>query len=164
MELLVKNQCLPEKPLPIPLNRLRELLAALLESEGVAPALAEQMELSLVFCEDDFIHTLNRDYREKDRPTDVLSFPQEPESGLLGDLVISLPTATRQAAERQQSLATEVEWLFLHGCLHLLGYDDETDEQAAEMDVRARRVQALLRDRSNEPEGDSTPAVTSGAG
>lgn len=127
--------------------------------------LARKMELSLVFCEDDFIHTLNREYREKDRPTDVLSFPQDPDAGLLGDLVISLPTATRQAAERQQSLATEVEWLFLHGCLHLLGYDDDTDEQADEMDRRALRVQALLREKQNGLEGEpSSVALPSGAG
>jgi probable rRNA maturation factor len=123
------------------------------------------MELSVVFCEDEFIHSLNRDYREKDRPTDVLSFPQDPDSGLLGDLVISLPTATRQAEEREQSLATEVEWLFLHGCLHLLGYDDETDEQADEMDRRARRVQALLREGQNAPEQSAASlAAPSGAG
>jgi probable rRNA maturation factor len=140
-------------------------LAALLQSEGVPRTLARKMELSVVFCEDDFIHTLNREYREKDRPTDVLSFPQDPDSGLLGDLVISLPTATRQAAERDQSLATEVEWLFLHGCLHLLGYDDETDEQADEMDRRARRVQALLREEPNAPGQAAKPlAVLSGAG
>jgi len=58
--------------------------------------------------------------------------------------VISVPTAERQAAERNQSLAAETEWLFLHGLLHLLGYDDETDEGAAEMDRRARTVQGLL--------------------
>lgn len=165
MELLVKNQCPPAKRLPIPRKRLRELLAVLLESEEVPRELARNMELSVVFCEDDFIHALNREYREKDRPTDVLSFPQDPDEGLLGDLVISVPTATRQAAERQQSLATEVEWLFLHGCLHLLGYEDDTDEQADEMDRRARRAQALLRERQNVQHGAPTlAALPSGAG
>jgi len=127
--------------LPIPRKRLRELLDALLASEGRSP----EVELSLVFCEDDFIHALNRDYRHKDRPTDVLSFPQDGEAGLLGDLVISVPTARRQAASHGHPLAAEVEWLFLHGALHLLGYDDSTDEEADEMDRRARRAQALLR-------------------
>jgi probable rRNA maturation factor len=125
--------------LPIPRRRLRQLLTALLASEG-AP---EEGELSLVFCEDDFIHALNRHYRGKDRPTDVLSFPQGPESGVLGDLVISVPAAQRQARERGHSRETELEWLFLHGLLHLLGHDDETEAQAEEMNERARRALVL---------------------
>jgi probable rRNA maturation factor len=96
------------------------------------------VELSLVLCDDDFIHQLNRDYRGKDKPTDVLSFEQDPDSGILGDLVISVPTAAQQARTHRHSLEREIEWLFLHGALHLLGYDDETDEQAEEMDRRAR--------------------------
>lgn len=123
--------------MPIPRKRLLELLSALLDSEQRN----RDVELSLVFSDDEFIHQLNREYRGKDKPTDVLSFEQDPESGLLGDLVISIPTSQRQAQERGHSLAEEVEWLFLHGALHLLGYDDETDEQAAEMD---RRAQAAL--------------------
>lgn len=122
--------------MPILRRRLRQLLAALLDSEGVS----QEVELSLVFCEDDFIHALNRDYRGKDRPTDVLSFPQDPESGVLGDVIISVPTAQRQAKDQSHPAATEIEWLFLHGALHLLGYDDETDEGAEEMNARARRV------------------------
>jgi probable rRNA maturation factor len=115
--------------------------------------------LSLVFCEDDFIHELNLRYRGKDSPTDVLSFLQDaagpdPDSGpLLGDVVISLPTARRQAANRNQSLAREVEWLFLHGALHCAGYDDDTDEAAGEMDQRAR----LVLDRAAAQGGRSYP-------
>lgn len=107
---------------------------ALLECEGRP----KDVELSLVFCDDEFIHRLNREYRGKDKPTDVLSFEQEPEAGVLGDVVISLPTCRRQARELGHSVEREVEWLFLHGALHLLGYDDATDEQAQEMDRRAR--------------------------
>jgi len=110
-------------------------LGALLDGEG----LTRDVELSLVLCEDEFIRQLNRDYRGRDRPTDVLSFPQDAAGGgLLGDVVISLPTAERQAAARGQSLEREVAWLFLHGALHLLGYGDETREGAAAMDRRAR--------------------------
>jgi probable rRNA maturation factor len=123
-------------------------LDALLVSEGRRP----DQELSLVFSDDAFIHQLNRDYRGKDKPTDVLSFEQDPESGLLGDLVISIPTSLRQAQARGHSLALEVEWLFLHGALHLLGYDDETDEQAAEMDRRAQAALDLLAS-TNQVEG-----------
>ena len=116
-------------------------MGALLESEGAST----EAELSLVFCDDPFIHALNRDYRGKDKPTDVLSFTQDAESGILGDVVISIPTAQRQAEAQGHPLAQEVEWLFLHGALHLLGYHDDTDEQAEEMNVRARRAQERLR-------------------
>ncbi len=117
----------------------------MLDYEGAS----REAELSLVFCDDPFIHELNRDYRGKDKPTDVLSFPQELESGLLGDLVISLPTCLRQAQERGHSLEVEVEWLFLHGALHLLGYDDETEEQEGEMNRRAREVLSRLNGPAN---------------
>ena len=109
-------------------------MEAVLGPEGV-PA---ESEVSLVFCDDDFIHALNRDYRGKDKPTDVLSFPQEGEAGLLGDVIISLPYSQRQAEGQGHSLEREVEWLFLHGLLHLAGYDDDTDEGAEEMNERAR--------------------------
>src|SRR5437870_2257687 len=140
MSLLISNQWEPRKRLPIPRRRLRQLLASLLESEGAS----RDLELSLVFCDDALIHTLNRDYRGKDSPTDVLSFSQDGESGMLGDVVISVPAAQRQAEARGAALAAEIEWLFLHGALHLLGYEDETDAQAEEMNRRARRAQERL--------------------
>lgn len=144
--------------MPIPRKRLLALLDALLVSEGRRL----DQELSLVFSDDAFIHQLNRDYRGKDKPTDVLSFEQDPEEGLLGDLVISIPTSLRQARERGHSLALEVEWLFLHGSLHLLGYDDETDEQAAEMDQRAQAALDLLAS-THQVEGTTPePAAASG--
>ena len=126
--------------MPIPRKRLQQVTAALLDCE----ARKGDVELSLVFCDDPFIHGLNREYRGKDKPTDVLSFPQDPDSGLLGDVVISVPTAQRQADQRGQPLAEEVEWLFLHGVLHLLGYDHETEEQLEDMNRRARRAQQQI--------------------
>lgn len=122
--------------MPILRRRLLEVLAALLECEGRP----RDGELSLVLSDDEFIHQLNRDYRGKDRPTDVLSFEQDPAAGVLGDVVISVPTARRQAKTHGHSTANEIEWLFLHGALHLLGYDDETEAQAEEMDRRAHRA------------------------
>lgn len=101
-------------------------------------------EVSLVFCGDELIHQLNRDYRGKDKPTDVLSFPQDGEAGLLGDVIISIPTCERQAQQQGHPLETELEWLFLHGLLHLAGYDDETDEEAEVMNVRARAALAAV--------------------
>jgi probable rRNA maturation factor len=131
--LLVSNRLGPGRRLPVTRRRLRDLTAAVLAGEG-ADARAE---VSLVFCDDAFIQELNRDYRGKDRPTDVLSFPQD-DPRVLGDVIVSVPTARRQARAAKRRLATEVEWLYLHGLLHLLGYDHPTDAAAAEMDARAR--------------------------
>jgi probable rRNA maturation factor len=105
----------------------------------------------VLFCDDPVIQALNREYRGVDRPTDVLSFAQhEPVVGtpnpeqpvLLGDVIISLETADRQAQAAGHSVRREVEWLLLHGTLHLLGYDDETEEGLHEM--LARQEAALF--------------------
>lgn len=110
----------------------------------ILSAAAEQIavhgEVSVSFVTDEEIHDLNRTWRNVDRSTDVLSFPMEEEEDdvasdaaprLLGDIVISLPTARRQADEYGHSLEREVGFLLVHGFLHLNGYDHETpaDEQ-----------------------------------
>jgi probable rRNA maturation factor len=105
-------------------------------------------ELSVVLVSDRMIRTLNRRWRGKDRATDVLSFSQLEGDGrapvdLLGDVVISVPTARRQARERGESLAREGERLLIHGLLHLLGYDHE--RSAAEAARMRRREAALAR-------------------
>jgi probable rRNA maturation factor len=103
-------------------------------------------ELSLLITGDDEIRELNRTYRNKDKPTDVLAFAQrEGELGeqagrLLGDVVVSVPTAQRQALARRRGLLAEVTMLIAHGLLHLLGWDHVT---AAE-DRRMRRETARL--------------------
>ena len=84
-----------------------------------------QYEISLLITNDETIHQLNKEYRQKDKPTDVLSFPMEDEV-MLGDIVISLDTAKNQAQEREIGLEREIVFLFIHGLLHLLGYDHET--------------------------------------
>jgi probable rRNA maturation factor len=92
----------------------------------------EDVEASFVLTSDERIHELNRDYRKKDRPTDVLAFAmREGEfgsiaGGLLGDVIVSVPTARRQALANNQTLLDEVTMLFAHGLLHLLGWDHET--------------------------------------
>ena len=118
-------------------------------------------EISILFVDDDEIQVLNRDYRGKDKPTDVLSFPQiEISKGIgrgkgekktrkyslpsplpipvLGDVVISLETAKRQAKERGHPFIREVLILLTHGILHLLGYDHEGDRKEA---VEMRRME-----------------------
>lgn len=82
-------------------------------------------EISLLITNDETIHQLNKEYRQKDKPTDVLSFPLDDDT-MLGDIVISLDTAKRQAEEREINLDRETAFLFIHGLLHLLGYDHET--------------------------------------
>lgn len=105
-------------------------------------------ELSVLLTDDTLIHQLNRDYRGKDRPTDVLSFSQREGEDMpspvdvLGDVVISVETAGRQAAERGRTLDDEVRLLLVHGILHLLGYDHEEDE--AEAEEMERETRALL--------------------
>lgn len=82
-------------------------------------------EISLLITNDETIHQLNKEYRQKDKPTDVLSFPMEDDI-MLGDIVISLDTTKNQAQERDIGLEREIAFLFIHGLLHLLGYDHET--------------------------------------
>lgn len=102
----------------------------------------EEAELSILLCDDATIHELNRDYRRKDRPTDVLAFAmREGEGGaahpeLLGDVVISLDTARRQAARGGRTIAREVTILLGHGILHLLGFDHRTDAEERRMKAR----------------------------
>lgn len=102
---------------------------------------------------DEEIHELNRDYLQKDRPTNVISFAmQEGEitgvpGNLLGDVVISADTAARDAVEAGQSFESELYFLLLHGILHLLGYDHErgTEEEALQMEQRERELFARIR-------------------
>ena len=107
-------------------------------------------EVSVTFTDDASIHELNKKFRGVDRPTDVLSFPlfdyegqsDEPPVdellGMLGDVVLSLETAARQAEEFGHSFEREVAFLTVHSMLHLLGYDHETGE-ADEADMRERQ-------------------------
>ena len=96
-----------------------------------------QCELSLLLTDDAEIQTLNKTYRSLDKATDVLSFPQDEdavnEAGytLLGDVVISVETAARQADEHHLSFNEELILLAIHGILHLLGYDHERSPQDA---------------------------------
>jgi probable rRNA maturation factor len=107
-----------------------------------------QAELSLALVTDPEIHTLNRQYRGKDKPTDVLSFllADELQPFLLGDVVISVETAARQAQQRGHSLREELQTLLIHGILHLLGYDHEVSHnEALRMHRKEREVKAVLR-------------------
>lgn len=113
------------------------------EDEDVPP---QSIELSLVLCDDAAIRDLNRQYRKKNYATDVLSFPQDDYGAmpgvpmrLLGDLVISLDTAKRQAEERGHSLLDECRILLVHGMLHLVGFDHERSEEEAKQMAELER-------------------------
>jgi probable rRNA maturation factor len=99
-------------------------------------------EISILFCGDGKMRSLNRRYRGKDRPTDVLAFPAEG-NGFLGDVVISVPYASRQARRRGEPASREIDRLLLHGLLHLCGYDHETDR--GEMDALEASLRRRLR-------------------
>jgi probable rRNA maturation factor len=107
---------------------------------GAARQLRVSGEVALVLAGDRTLHRLNRDYRGKDKPTDVLSFPGE-EAGL-GDIVISVETAERNARRLGRTLPQEIDVLALHGFLHVLGYDHENDDGA--MDRLERRLRRKL--------------------
>ena len=97
----------------------------------------ELEEVSIAFVDDDAMTSLNRKFRHKNKTTDVLTFAGE--DRFLGDIVISVDQAKRQAADEKHSLATEVRYLILHGILHALGYDHETDSgemNSLEVEVR----------------------------
>jgi rRNA maturation RNase YbeY len=101
-------------------------------------------EVSVLFCADDRMRSLNRRYRGKDRATDVLAFPAGPGAdGFLGDIVISVPYAAREARRRADTHEQEIDRLLLHGFLHLMGYDHETD--AGEMDAMESRLRKRLK-------------------
>ncbi|HLV79017.1 MAG TPA: rRNA maturation RNase YbeY [Chthonomonadaceae bacterium] len=127
---------------------LRRAARRLLADEGMADA-----EVSVVLSDDATVHALNRRYRGKDRPTDVLSFSQrEPAAegpplpevpGLppvLGDVILSVDTAARQAAAHGVTLEEELALLTVHGILHLLGYEDETEAGAQRMRLREQAI------------------------
>lgn len=113
----------------------------------------------MTIVDDARIREINRDYLQRDKPTNVISFAMQEGEGsginplLLGDVVISAETAARDAAEAGVPFERELWFLLLHGILHLLGYDHErgTEAQARQMEARERELFALLRQEFPEP-------------
>ena len=122
---------------------IRRTVAAVLEYEGVTA----DAETSVLFVDDRQIRVLNRDFRQIDRATDVLSFPSgeyPPAPGLsrfyVGDMALSLERARRQAEEYGHSFEREVAFLTAHSILHCLGYDHEAGSDEAEMFTRQEKI------------------------
>lgn len=134
MPTLIQNQ----QPRRVSQRLLRRAVEETLQKEGIRP---RGVEVSIALVDDMTIQALNARYRQKDTPTDVLSFTQDAPTlpgskRLLGDIVVSVETATRQAVTGGRTLNDEVAQLVIHGMLHLLGYDDATTEGFSTM-VRA---------------------------
>jgi len=134
----IRWQGRPEKGLSA---YLRGLALEVLKRVGV-----EQGELVVFLCDDRTMQRLNSYFRQKEQPTDVLSFPAHellPEGGVhLGDIAISLETAARQAAQADHSLERELGVLLIHGILHVCGFDHETDN--GEMEAREAELREAL--------------------
>ncbi len=129
----------------LPVRRLKQVAAWVLDRHNVSP----EAGLSIVVTEDETVRQLNRQYRQVDAPTDVLSFPAGEadvppgdEPPYLGDLILALPTIQRQAEREGHSVSDELALAVIHGTLHLLGYDHDTPARQAAM--WAAQAEALL--------------------
>ena len=99
-------------------------------------------EISVVLADDDIVHTLNKHYRGKDKPTNVLSFENE---GLCaGDIVVAYGVLAREAREQHKSFRAHLAHLLVHGTLHLQGYDHLTEKQAQKMETLETKIMQKL--------------------
>lgn len=156
MEVLINNQ---QKKIKINTRRIKRLAREIMLFES----LPDNSELSIVFCEDDFIQKLNHDYLGQNRPTDVISFPLpegqvEAEVRLLGDIVINVDSACRQAEKMGHSLELEIVFLLVHGLLHLCGYDHDNTKRLKTMREREEQIVTYLCNRKMLQGDDGTGA------
>ena len=109
----------------------------IIEKSCFKAGLPKILSVDFVFCNDEFIHKINKEYRGFDKPTDVISFAlfcDDPNSIMLeeinlGEIIISVDTAKKQAAENNHSIFYEIYYLITHGILHLLGFDHQTEQE-----------------------------------
>jgi probable rRNA maturation factor len=131
VEVVLLNQ---QRRRRVPAARLRRVI------QDAGRALRVSGEVALVLTSDAPVRRLNARYRHQDKPTDVLSFPGPGGEVGLGDIVISLDTAARNAPRFGRTLSEELQVLTLHGFLHVLGYDHETDDGTMDrLEARLRR-------------------------
>lgn len=127
-------------------EKLKSVVKTVLETEG----LPLEYEVSITFVDIDEIHKLNKEFRNVDRPTDVLSFPMDEDFSIegvdtmLGDIVISMDIAKDQAKDFGHSLDREIMYLTAHSMLHLLGYDHMDEAEKTEMRAREKEVMKIL--------------------
>lgn len=130
---------------------MKAAIAKMLESEDQPPA-----EISVLIADAGEVRRLNREFRKEDSETDVLSFPVADAPDLsdhcvLGDIAISIDAAIEGATARGTSLETELACLAVHGALHLIGYDDETESNRA---VMIAKMNSAVRDAGMQPKED----------
>jgi len=142
MEILIKNQ---QKIAKIYRRRIREIIKNIIQYLKVD----EKTEISILFTDDKFIKLLNKKYRGINKSTDVLTFnleegdlifPEVDKNKLLGDIVVSVETAQRQANNLNHNLEKELAILLIHGLLHLIGYDHEEDRDNKIMQVKENEI------------------------
>jgi len=160
-------EILNESGADVDVKQLARLSRFLIDRMRVHP----QAELCIKLVDEDTIAALNLQWMEKEGPTDVLAFPmdelrpglvnEEPEEGVLGDLVLCHAVAERQAKEAGHATADEVDLLTVHGVLHLLGYDHSEPEEHREMfGLQARLLAEWQGARNGEVlPGDEKPAA-----
>ena len=128
-------------------TRLGDLEVLTRKALGAAAALPEPVSgrIALLLADDAALQTLNRDFRGKDKPTDVLSFPSLPmDRPFLGDIAVAFDTSAADAASQGKALGDHLCHLIIHGCLHLLGFDHEADTEAEEMEALEIKALASL--------------------
>lgn len=133
-------------------DNYRRYLKPILEKTLDKVEVKEDVSVSVVLVHDQDIHEYNKTYRNVDRPTDVLSFPDgEIDDDLLsmGDIIISVDAVRRQAEEYNHSLKREFCFLVAHGYLHLLGYDHQTEPEEAEMIGLQKEILHEIAERNN---------------
>jgi probable rRNA maturation factor len=123
----------PQELVPLEYQRLKECARAVLTGEGVKEA-----KVTLAFVDDATIASLNKRFLDHEGPTDVITFPYSQGKKLEGEVVIGVEVAQREAAERGHDVNTELCLYVIHGTLHLCGYDDRTNRDAAEMRKKER--------------------------
>jgi probable rRNA maturation factor len=121
-----------------------------LAQTAVSAAMLDQRDVSVLFTSDADIQVMNKTWRKQDKPTNVLSFPAAPLPAVpdhdlpLGDIALAYETVMREAEEADKPVAHHVTHLLVHGTLHLLGYDHETDVDADEMEAKERQILARM--------------------
>ena len=144
LKILISNQ---QKKVKLNLSRIKKETYKILENLD-----CHNSELSILFTSDNYIKELNKTYKKKNRPTDVLSFSQKEgntvgiDTNILGDVVISTDTAERQADGLRHSVEKEIFLQLIHGILHLLGFDHEKSKQdALKMQSKEKELLSLIR-------------------
>jgi probable rRNA maturation factor len=126
--------------------RAEETVRAAIAAAAAAALAKASGEVSVVLTDDAAIRTLNRDWRGIDKPTNVLSFPAAKEAApeLLGDIVIAYETLARECADEDRIFLHHLAHLAVHGFLHLMGYDHQTEAQADAMEALESRIMTLM--------------------